>query len=203
MRNLAVMTLTSSIRIWSLFLGFSLFLSIGCKNGPGVSAEIKKDQDEAMRDLDKSFERLKTDHPEVVDFRLLKEAMPEKLLGMPRVSHNGQKSGIAGLNISTADAEYQDGDKRISISITDTGGFGSAISAMATWSQIDVDKETQDGYERTTTIGGKKAIEKFNRTTGTGEIAMIAADRFIITVNGTGIQEGDLRTAIQKISIQN
>jgi hypothetical protein len=198
-----ITTLFTCARPWAVYVLFSAILFGGCKDSATSSAEIKKDQDQALKELDQSFEKLKTDHAEVVDFRVLKEAMPEKLLGMPRVTHDGQKSGIAGLNISSASAEYQEDSRKISISITDTGGFGSAISGLATWSQLEVDKETQDGYERTTTIGGKKAIEKFNRTSGEGEIAMIAADRFIVTVNGSGISEGDLRTAIEKISIKN
>lgn len=188
---------------WALSVLCAVLFFFSCKEGTSGSADIKKDQDQALRALDQSFEKLKADHAEVVDFRILKDAMPEKMLGMPRVTYDGQKSGIAGLNIATASAEYKDDNRSVSVSITDTGGFGAAIAGLATWSQIDVDKETQDGYERTTTIGGKKAIEKFNRTTGEGEIAMIAADRFIVTVNGYGIKEGDLRTAIEKISIKN
>lgn len=162
----------------------------------------KEKQDDAIQNLEKSLEALKTGNGEVVDFRVLKEALPEKLVGMKRTSHTGQKAGMAGFSISTAEAQYEDGDKRISISISDTGGMGMALSAMAAWSQLEIDSETDDGYERTTMIDGKKAIEKYNRTTKHGEISMISADRFIVTIKGKNIEEEDMRKAINKIEVK-
>lgn len=192
-------------RIIPFSLGIFLLITTGtsgCKpDSASQSAENKQRQDDAIQDLDKAFEQLKAGNNEVVDFRVLKDALPEKLLGMERVDHSGQKSGVAGLQISFAEASYKDDGRKISIQITDTGGLGAALAGMAAWSQIEIDNENEEGYERTTMIDNKKAFERYNRVSQEGEISMITADRFIISINGNGISESDMRKAISSIRI--
>jgi hypothetical protein len=186
----------------SVMLALLAMLAFACKQDPAsAAAQAKQEQDEALKALEKSLEGLKEGSQEVVDFRILKEALPEKLSGMNRTSHTGQKSGIAGLSISSAEAVYEDGDSKITITLLDTGGLGVALGAMAAWSKLEIDQETDEGYERTTMIDGKKAIEKYNRKTREGEISVIASDRFIVSVKGSQISEQDLRNAISKIKV--
>jgi len=197
--NNLIMTLTKS---GIYLLAFLSSMAFACKQDPvNAAAEAKQEQDEALKALEKSLDGLKEGTQEVVDFRILKEALPEKLSGMNRVSHTGQKSGIAGLSISSAEAVYEDGDRKITISLLDTGGLGAALGAMAAWSQLEIDQETDEGYERTTMIDGKKAIERYNRINKEGEISVIASDRFIVSVKGSQISEEDLRKAISKIKV--
>ena len=49
---------------------------------------------------------------EVVNFRDLKSLMPEKMLGMERTDFSGEKAGAFGFNVSKAEAEYRDEDKK-------------------------------------------------------------------------------------------
>lgn len=184
-------------------LALSIAFAGSCKPDPAAhAADAKEKQDEAIQTLDQSFEKLKSDHAEVVDFRLLKDGLPDKMLGMDRIDHSGQKAGIAEMQFSMAEATYADGDKKVAVKIIDTGGLGALLSSMAVWSQIEVDKEDQDGYERTTMIGSKKAIEKYNRTHKEGEISMIMADRFIVDVGASNISEDELRQVISQIRIK-
>ena len=188
------------VLVFLLVLGGFAF---SCKKDAATAeADAKVEQDAALKRLGKSFERLKENNSELVDFRILKEALPEKFSGMVRADYNGQKSGFAGLSISSASAEYQDGYKTINISLLDTGGLGAAISTLASWSQIEIDKESDNGYERTTLIDGKKAVEKYDRTTKEGEISFLAADRFIVTVKGSNVEVGDLTKALTEIKIK-
>jgi hypothetical protein len=162
-------------------------------------AETEKDH---LEDLQKSLKSLKDGNGEVLELSVLKDALPDQLLGMTRISHNGQRSGIAGIKISSADARYEDGDKRMSVSIMDAGGLGAALSSLASWSEIEMDNESDHGYERTTKIDGNKAIEKFDRNTKQGEIAMISADRFVLTFKSSNLSEQELRKAVSKIKIR-
>lgn len=185
-----------------LMLAFFTGILFSCKKDPAsVIADARQEQQDAIKELDIAFGKLKENSTEVVDFRLLKEALPERVQGMERVSHNGQKAGIAGINVATADAEYRDGDKHISITLLDSGGLGAVMAGLASWSKVEVDKETDEGYERTTMTDGKKAYEKYNRTTMSGEIAIIAAERFLINVKGENVTEEDLSKTISKIKV--
>lgn len=182
-----------------LVLVFIAFILLSCKND---AADARQKQDDALQGLEKSLEGLKEGNKEVVDFRILKEALPDNLLGMKRISHDGQKTSMAGMSISMAEAAYEEGDKRMSISIMDTGGLGAVMARMAAWSTLEMDKESEEGYERTTLIDGKKAYEKYNRISKEGQIAVISADRFMVTIDGTNISEVELRQAISKIKIK-
>ncbi len=170
---------------------------IACKN-----ESVAKKNEDSLQQLEKTFKDLKEGNGEVVEISVLKEALPEKLMGMKRTSHNGQKSAIAGIKIASADARYEDGDRKMSITIMDTGGLGAAVSALAAWSAIEIDNESEDGYERTTMIDGKKAIEKYNRKTQQGEISVISADRFIFSIKSSNLSEDDLRSVVSKIKFK-
>lgn len=187
-----------------LVLAMFVVLLFGCKQDAATAAaQAKQQQEQALQELEKSFRSLKTDSSEVVDFRILKDALPEQVAGMKRNSSEGQKSGFAGLTVSTAEATYEDGDRKMTINLMDTGGLGSVIAGIASWSQIEIDKEDDKGYERTTMIDGSKAYEKFDRVNKTGSVSLISADRFVVSVNGTNIEEADLRNALSKIKVRN
>ena len=170
------------------------------------SEEVGKSLGEAMQQLGKSLEgiSLKDEDGNViepVDHRELKELMPNKVLGMKRGDYEGQSSGVLGMNISTSSATYKDGDKKMKISLVDTGGLGLAMAAMADWSKLDIDKETSDGYERTTMINGNKAFESYNRKTEEGQIALITKDRFIVSAEFEGISIKEAKRVVGKINL--
>lgn len=193
----------TTFRLW-MIMAFAIHFLAACKPDTDTDTpNTREKQDHAIQELNQSFEKLKTENTSIVDFRVLKEALPEKVLGMPRAGHSGQKSGFGDLMISMAEATYEDGDKKIEIKLMDTGGLGAALAGLAGWSQIEMDKEDEQGYERTTMIADKKAFEKYNRVTKEGEIAMINADRFIVSINGHNISEDDLRKAISQIRIKS
>ncbi len=183
----------------SLLLVLTVFVS--CKSDSSADTAAEKTNEE-LKKLEKSLESLKEGNGEVVEISVLKDALPEKILGMKRTSHNGQRTGMAGIKIANAEARYEDGDKRLSISITDSGGLGAAFSMLAAWSEIEIDNSSDEGYERTTMIDGKKAIEKFNHNTKQGEISVISADRFIISINSNNLSEKELRSVISEIKIK-
>ena len=52
---------------------------------------------------------------------------------------------------------------------------------------VEVDKETEDGYERTSTLGGHKVFEKFNKSSKRGEITALVGNRFVVEVEGNDV----------------
>lgn len=136
-----------------------------------------------------------------VDFRELKELLPEEVAGLSRVSHEGERTGMAGFTVSNAEARYEaeDGSESIEISITDTGGLGGlAAIGMAAWLHMDMDRETGDGYERTTTYEGFPAYEEFQSwdgDVGSAELAFVVGERFIVQIEGRDVRMDDVRNA--------
>lgn len=197
------------------------------ENGDKITIEIESDTDELQADLkegmedlqdglqegllemsnsiSKAVEKFTTDENgnKVVaaDFRDLKALLPERLLRMDRSSFSGERTGIKNLKIAVAEAEYEDDDRYLKIALIDGAGLPIASLANANWSIIEVDKENKDGFERTTTINGHKAFEKYNNRRQEGELILFYNNRFVISLKGEGIEEGDLRKALDKLDL--
>ena len=110
-------------------------------------------------------------------------------------------TGGFGIKVSNAEGEYEEGDKRIEMNIMDTGGLGAAMMSFAAWSTIEVDREDDNGYERTTVVDGHKAFEKYEKNSGRYELAMIVDDRFVITLNGKNVDMKDLKKGAKDVDL--
>lgn len=136
---------------------------------------------------------------EVVGFRELKEIMPGRVLGMERTKHTGEKTSAMGFAISQAEAEYEDGAQRLEVQVVDAGQFGMMKMGVAAWATMEIDRESDTGYERTIEIDGHKAYEKWDAHSGKAELVLLYKDRFIITLKGDGLDEDDMRKALRRI----
>lgn len=137
-----------------------------------------------------------------VNFRDLKAMLPEKIAGMQRVDESGETTGVMGFTISQAEAVYQGDDgKRIELNIADTGGITMAKMGLAAWTSVTIDREDSNGFERTTTINGHKALEKYSKSDKRGSISIMVDERFVITAEGNGVEMDELREAIDALQI--
>lgn len=139
---------------------------------------------------------------EPADFRLLKEVLPESIAGMKRVSSEGSRTSVVGVASSKAEAVYEDGKGgRIAYEITDVGSL-SGVTAMAfAWVNVEIDKEGDSGYERTTTVAGRKAYERYSRAARTGELDVIVAGRFIVGIRASGVDIKVFQEAVAKLDL--
>jgi hypothetical protein len=141
---------------------------------------------------------------DAVDFRELKALMPEEAGGMPRTSLDGEKSGAMGFTVSSAEARYesQGSNSSVRISIADMGAMsGAAAMATFAWATLDVDKDGDAGYERTTTIKGYRGYEKFDKQSNSGEIQAMVAGRFVVSVEGNEVPMDALKAAFDKVDV--
>jgi hypothetical protein len=135
---------------------------------------------------------------EAVDFRELKALLPERLAGLDRTALEGEKTGMAGLQYSMAKARYEKDDMEVDISMVDGAGFAGIVTGFAAWSMVEVDRETDTGYERTTEINGHKAFEKYDSRTQDGQLSVIIQDRFIVNIDADDLESDQLLRKIFK-----
>ncbi|MBK8322829.1 MAG: hypothetical protein IPL06_08840 [Betaproteobacteria bacterium] len=139
---------------------------------------------------------------EPVDFRTLKDLLPESLAGLKRVSSEGSRTKVMGIAASTAEAVYQDGKGgRMKVAITDAGTLTGLAAVAVAWINVEIDKEGDSGYERTTTIEGRKAYERYEKASKTGKLDVVAAGRFLVAAESTGLDMKAFRAAIAKIDL--
>jgi len=139
---------------------------------------------------------------EPVDFRELKALLPESLAGLKRRSSEGSRTKVMGVAASSAEAMYEDGKGgRMKVTITDAGTLTGLAAVAVAWINVEIDKEGDSGYERTTTIEGRKAYERYEKATRTGKLDVVAAGRFLVAAEATGLDMKAFRAAIEKIDL--
>ena len=139
---------------------------------------------------------------ETVDFRTLRDLMPEELEDFERTDASGERTGVAGFSFSQAEGEYRsgDGERRLSLQIVDAGGVGQMAMLGASWLQMDVDRESSDGYEKTTKFEGYPAFEKLRGgDRPRAELQFVVADRFFVSANGQNVEMEELKEALSAV----
>lgn len=137
-----------------------------------------------------------------VDFRELKALLPEDVDGMKRGEAQGEKSGMGGLNVATAQARYSSGaDTSLQLKITDMGGAGLAMTGLAAWAMIEMDKETEDGHEKTGKIDGRPFHEKYSDKHRSGEFDLVVARRFLVEAKGRNVDLKTLKDAASAVDL--
>ena len=139
---------------------------------------------------------------EPVSFRELKAMLPEAVGDLPRTKTEGQKSGAFGFKVSTAQARYRKGPARVDLKVTDMGGAQAFAGATAAaWTVAEIDREWDDGYERTTTLNGHKAFEKYNAKTQRSELQLVVAGRFMVEAKGRQVNVAVLRGGVTALPL--
>ena len=184
-------------------------LLIGC--GGNKEEEEKKDDESvsalgamgALKDMAAQAQEMQKKGPvETVDFRTLKELLPADADGLARKEATGEKNGAAGFTVSTANGKYsnEDGSETIELSIIDGGGSAMMIG-LAAWSMIEVDKETENGYEKTSKMGDNKSYEKYDNSSKDGELSVLVNKRFIISAKGHGVSMDKIKGVVEDINL--
>ncbi len=153
-----------------------------------------------MKEASENFTEGKKVNP--VDFRELKALLPEAVGNLKRTNIEGEKVAAMGMNISNANADYSDDENASSIDlkITDLGSV-SGLSGMAAygWYLVDIDKEDDNGYEKTITYKGNKGYEKYDNEGKYGELSILVAKRFIVEANGNSVSMDQMKAAVDMI----
>ena len=140
---------------------------------------------------------------EPVDFRKLKEALPQELAGFDKGESSGEKNNAFGIAVSEAKQSFRtaDGNKRVRFEITDPGSLSGPFALANMWMNIEVDKETSDGYEKTSTVNGRKLHEKWSKSGQHGSVQLVVGNRFMVDVDAQGIEMNDVKSLIGKIDV--
>ncbi len=135
----------------------------------------------------------------------MKELLPAELSGLKRTDASAEGTQMGGVDISTAEAQYDaDGaGASIHIAITDVGNLsGPMRMGMTRWAMAQYSRETDTGYEKTTTYAGCKAMEKYDTQSKDGTLRVFVADRWVVEVEGSEATMEVIKQAMDKIDLK-
>jgi hypothetical protein len=138
---------------------------------------------------------------EPVDFRELKALLPESIGAMKRSSAEGEKGGAFGIAAAHAEGRYQGDSGSVDLKITDPGNLSGLAAMAAMWMNMELDKETDTGYEKTGTANGRRFHEKYDKNSKSGEYTVIVGNRFMVEINGHGVEMPTMKKAIDQINL--
>jgi hypothetical protein len=134
----------------------------------------------AASDVEKRVDELKKIPP--VSNETLKSFFPEEVMGMKRSSFN--VTNAMGYAMGTA--EYRKDDTtRYSVGIYDCAGeAGAGFYSMSWLSMMNIEREDDNGYEKTVSFKGGKAFEAYDKNSHEHRLSYLTGDRFWVTVEG-------------------
>jgi hypothetical protein len=124
---------------------------------------------------------------EPVSFRDMQALFPD-VDGWQKAKPTGEKMS-SPFSFSQAEVEYTKGDSRIQVKMVDSGFNQLLLTPYAMFLTAGYEKETADGYEKSTKVNGQPGWEKWNSASKNGELNALVGKRFLVTIDGSGIDD--------------
>jgi hypothetical protein len=130
----------------------------------------------------------------------MKTFVPATLAGLAMVSSSAERNGAMGMQVSEAKAQYGDGNRTLNLEITDMGS-AKGLLGFASWANIEEDKQTQTGYEKTYKQGETMIHEEWNNADKRGEYSQMLVGRFMVKVTGSAQSVDELKSAVNSVNL--
>jgi hypothetical protein len=124
---------------------------------------------------------------EPVSFQDLQAALPQ-LSGWDRGAPIGERM-TAPVPFSQTEADYTMGETNVTVKLVDSAFNPLLIAPWAMFLTAGYEKQTGDGYEKSTSVGGHPGFERFISASREGELNLVVAKRFLVTVEGDNISD--------------
>ena len=130
----------------------------------------------------------------------LKKILPEEINGVKRSNYSATAMGGTGY----VSGKYKLNDESgIEIGVYDCAGpMGAGIYSAQFMTFYNFEQEDDNGYTKTTTFDGHKAVERFEKNNNEYNITYFTGDRFLINLKGENVTKDQLTTASKSINLK-
>ena len=122
-----------------------------------------------------------------VSFHDMQALFPD-LEGWQKGKPTGEKMS-SPFKYSQAEVDYTRGDSRIALKMVDSGFNQLLLTPYAMFLTAGYEKETSDGYEKSTRVNGQPGWEKWNGSGKDGELNALVGKRFLVQIEGSRIED--------------
>lgn len=124
---------------------------------------------------------------EPVSFQNLQTALPD-VAGWERAQPTGERM-TSPVPFSQAEVSYSMGEARVQVKVVDSAFSQMLIAPWSMFLATGYEKQTSSGYEKSTNVGGNPGFERWNSQNKDGELNLVVAKRFLVTVEGDNIND--------------
>ncbi len=168
---------------------------------PGLGTLDTGKLEAATRQLEESAKRMEAGAQQAaVDPASLQALLPETLGRYRRVEVSSSSASAAGMGGSAAEGRYESGDGSFDLTVSDIAAAG-AIAALGSAFKVQANRETETGYEKTATVGGRMVTEKWDRQAGHGSYGVLVSDRFMVEADGKVPSVDVLKAAVNSVGL--
>lgn len=138
---------------------------------------------------------------EPVSFRDLQVALPTVAGWTMEGKARGEKM-TSPVPFSQTEARYSNGDASMEVKVVDSGFSQLLVAPWAMFLTAGYEKETDDGYEKSTKVAGHPGFEKWDSDDKSGELNFVVGRRFLVTVEGNHLGDAkDLHAFAEKMDL--
>jgi hypothetical protein len=123
---------------------------------------------------------------EPVSFKELQAVFPS-IDGWDMGKPTGERMSMP-VKFSQAKVTYTKGDARVNAEVTDSALNQMLLAPFAMFLTSGYEKETEEGYERSTKVGGFPGWERWNSERKEGEVTALVNKRFLVKFDGDNIE---------------
>jgi hypothetical protein len=122
-----------------------------------------------------------------VSFRDLEAALPQ-MPGWEQEKPRGERM-TSPIPFSQTETSYANGDARVDVKIVDSGFNQMLIAPWAMFLAAGYERETSEGFERSVQVDGHSGFERWESEGRQGELNVVVARRFLVTLEGRDIDD--------------
>ena len=137
-----------------------------------------------------------------VSFKVLLTYLPVQIGDMKQENPRGETTAYDQWKFSTANAEYNGGERSARVEIFDYAHIGMMYAPIRMWLKMNIQRESSDGFERTTEVESFPAYEKYDNGSKQAELTMLVGDRFVVKIDTRGLAEDAPRKVAASMNLK-
>ncbi|MEA2724774.1 MAG: hypothetical protein QOH59_2545 [Gemmatimonadales bacterium] len=139
-----------------------------------------------------------------VSYKVLIEYLPESVDGMKADAPKGETSTMGEWQYSQAETRYrsEDGNKSAKVGVFDYAHIPMLYAPIQMMMNMNMSKESTEGFERSTKVGGFPAYEKWASAGEESEVTILVGDRFVVTTTTRGLGEDSAKKIAESIDLK-
>ena len=164
-------------------------LEKAAESASGSGAQALQEFAKAMEGMAGSMGGTTLDGKQVdpISVQALQTALPE-LQGWDRTTPTGERM-TSPVAFSEAETFYTRGETNVTVKIVDSAFSQMLVAPWAMFLTAGYERESSDGYEKAIDVGGNPGFERWNKDSRTGELNLVVAKRYLVSVEGHNISD--------------